>query len=634
MSHVGSRRRGSEPGRESGQVLILFTLMLAVLVGFVSLTIDIGMFLHERQNMQNMVDAAALAGAQNLPDDGAGALAAAQQFATNNDSGFSPAAVDITFRCIVGDRNSDGLPDSSDIPAVCDPGSSPFNCNNGVCVAQCSFTGPSIKCNTIVVGGNKDVPFFFAPVLSVFGGSDCLNDCPTGSIRAAACKGACGGPPTVPLDLIEVIDRTRSMSSTDLTNAKSGANTVLQLYDPDKQHVGLAVLPQSDLTNDCISVTGNDQPGNWVITGLSNDYQNADGSLNSASEIVSNINCLNLAFSFGLQTNLGSPMKAAKEELIATGRPEVKQGIIFMTDGEANIMPVNTTGYLGCGANAAVTSGSGDNNGYQTTPGNACADGGGEAQDINSGTTTRTSCTNTGKDRHVFYNYNIPDPGATTVTGIQVRTDARVDRASGTRRLCVQLSWNGGASWTSAKTTGSLRRTEAAFTLGNSTDNWGHTWTAADLTNGNFRVRVTDVGSSTARDFYLDWVAVSVFTQGEAGSNAKGPCDYAVEQATAAKALNPPVEIFTIGFGIQGSTCGYEQGGSPWAGRYTAEVLAAMATDSLDDLGHCTNSTNMAAENADGDHFLCEARTADLAPIFQQAAETLAGGARLVPLPD
>jgi hypothetical protein len=198
--------------------------------------------------------------------------------------------------------------------------------------------------------------------------------------------------------------------------------------------------------------------------------------------------------------------------------------------------------------------------------------------------------------------------------------------------MCVQLSWNGGASWTSAQTTPNLSTSEQTYTLGSSSDTWGRTWSASDFSNANFRVRVTDVASSTSRTFYLDWAAVRVYTI--SGSSAKGPCDYAVEQATAAKALNPPIEVFTIGFGVAGATCQNELAGSPWAGKDASTVLAAMATDSLDDQGHCATTAAITAENADGDHFLCEARSGDLGPIFAQAAATLAAGARLIPLPD
>ena len=171
--------------------------------------------------------------------------------------------------------------------------------------------------------------------------------------------------------------------------------------------------------------------------------------------------------------------------------------------------PVNT-GLLNPSANAPVTSGSGDNNGYQTNPSNVFANDGLFAVDTNSGTNSNTSCTSNRKDRHIFYNYGLSIPGGATITGIEVRADGLADSTSGSPRFCVQISWDGGVSWTTAKTTSTLTTSEATYLLGGSTDTWGHTWASGDFTNGNFRVRITDVASSTSRDFSLDWLAVQV----------------------------------------------------------------------------------------------------------------------------
>ncbi len=168
------------------------------------------------------------------------------------------------------------------------------------------------------------------------------------------------------------------------------------------------------------------------------------------------------------------------------------------------------TGFLNCTSNAAVTTSSGDNNGFETTPGNACTDGGVSGTDANSGTGTGTSCTAPGKDRHIFYDYGASIPASSTINGIEVRLDARVSSTTSNPFMCVELSWNNGASWTTAKTTATLGTSEATFTLGTPSDTWGRTWSAGDLSNGNFRVRVTDVASSTARTFSLDWVAVKI----------------------------------------------------------------------------------------------------------------------------
>ena len=170
--------------------------------------------------------------------------------------------------------------------------------------------------------------------------------------------------------------------------------------------------------------------------------------------------------------------------------------------------PVVDTGFLGPVASSADTGG--DGNGFQTSASSAHADDAAFAGDTDSGSGTSTSCTSSSKDRHRFRDYGIALPGTASVKGIAVRLDARADSTSGSPKMCAQLSWNGGASWTSAKTTSNLSTSERTYLLGSATDRWGRTWTAANLTNANLVVRVVNIASSTSRDFSLDWVAVKV----------------------------------------------------------------------------------------------------------------------------
>ncbi len=174
--------------------------------------------------------------------------------------------------------------------------------------------------------------------------------------------------------------------------------------------------------------------------------------------------------------------------------------------------PSTSTGYLSPSAQAAQTSSAGDNNGYQTSPTNAFANDGAVATDLNSGTNKNTSCTNTGKDKHLFYDYNFSF-AASAIQGIEVRLDARADANGGAPRLCVEISWNGGVSWTTFKNTSNLTTSEATYILGGAADTWGRTWAAGDFSNTNFRIRVTDVSSNANRDFFLDYIAVNVTYQ-------------------------------------------------------------------------------------------------------------------------
>ncbi|KAF5056625.1 putative Flp pilus-assembly TadE/G-like protein [anaerobic digester metagenome] len=53
---------------EDGQALVLVALMMVVLIGFAAIAVDIGMVTWQKSNLQNAADAAALAGAMDLPN--------------------------------------------------------------------------------------------------------------------------------------------------------------------------------------------------------------------------------------------------------------------------------------------------------------------------------------------------------------------------------------------------------------------------------------------------------------------------------------------------------------------------------------------------------------------------------------
>ena len=172
--------------------------------------------------------------------------------------------------------------------------------------------------------------------------------------------------------------------------------------------------------------------------------------------------------------------------------------------------PATNTGMKGPSANSADTTSAGDNNGYEVTASNAHPNDSFFAVDNNSGSGTNTSCTHTQKDKHRFYNFGFDIPPAAVIQGIEVRLDAKADSTSGAPKMCVQLSWDGGASWTTTKSTPTLTTSNATYILGGPADNWGIAWTLSNVSNANFRVRVIDVSSSASRDFSLDWVAVRV----------------------------------------------------------------------------------------------------------------------------
>ena len=169
-----------------------------------------------------------------------------------------------------------------------------------------------------------------------------------------------------------------------------------------------------------------------------------------------------------------------------------------------------TTGYFFAISSAAGTGG--DRNGYETARASLTAGPNGAfASDVNSGTGSGTSCTSTNRDSEVAA-YTVPSTGS-TILGIQVQLVAKANSTKNAPRICVQLSWDNGVTWTAGKTTSNLRTSGATYTLGSVSDTWGHAWTAGQLSSASFRVRIIDLASSKARTFLLDSVGVNVTYQ-------------------------------------------------------------------------------------------------------------------------
>jgi len=324
---------------ERGQALALFVVFLVLILSALALIINGGMLRHSETEQRKALDAGALAGAASLPLNPTQARADAIKYTLLNHPGLTASRAVVTFRCLVGDRNNDGAPDAADVPAVCNPGTGArWTCANGKCVASCDPFVSGRTCNTVVVGGTVATDYELDEVTGVDGKSITLN--------AAACSGLCGADPAVPLDIGIVLDRTSSMSDADLTNVKNAAQSMLTVFDPTKQRVGLAALGRSLTGSVCAGTSrarGYANPdattGSWVIVpyptsgSLSSDYRLSSGGLNTSSQLVQSIRCLDHS---NVGTNLGDPLSDMANVLMARGRTGVPKGIIFMTDGAAN----------------------------------------------------------------------------------------------------------------------------------------------------------------------------------------------------------------------------------------------------------------------------------------------------------
>ena len=254
---------------DSGQTLPLVAILLVVVFSMAGFALDVGYALEIRRELQASTDAAALAGAKDLPND-AQAIAAAR-----------------TFSAIAGSRN-----ERSNHPVV--------SLVSGYPQTKCltSIGGSCDPVNAIVVKQQTRAPLFFANVV----GWSSL------TMTATATAAAKGGVPK-PLDIMLVLDTTASMNNpcsatvtgvsnpTRLDCALEGARALLTGLWPCGQgisncgistavdQVGLSVFPglkqsssiskESDCSNNMSSadIAAYNASPIYTISPLANDFR-------------------------------------------------------------------------------------------------------------------------------------------------------------------------------------------------------------------------------------------------------------------------------------------------------------------------------------------------------------------------
>jgi hypothetical protein len=398
------------PHSESGQTLPLVIVFMVCILLFAGLVIDLGQAYRTRIQLQASADAASLAGAARFPDA-----------ATASNTAYSYSAKD-------GSKNS--------IPGV--P-------NVGVTVqTKCSKSLPNcVGANTVVVDETASVPTTFLQLIGIK------------SIPIKVHATACSPCNAVPLDVMFVVDRTGSMctdsagndqhpSCPDMANAKSGMMAFLGEMDSSIDRVGLTVLPPAaSMSKKCNTASTSNYDSTtapYTLVGLSSDYKapGPTGAINSSSNLVSTINCLQA----GGGTAYATAIDKARTYLDANARTNAWKVIIFLSDGAANEGP----NYYSSSSP------------YRTQPCHQGITSAGLAKaekflvysigyDLNSGVAGSNICVNsvTGNaevpsitsedameqiaDTGSFYNH----PSATDLSGVFVRISA--DIAAGTSRL-------------------------------------------------------------------------------------------------------------------------------------------------------------------------------------------------------
>jgi Putative Flp pilus-assembly TadE/G-like/von Willebrand factor type A domain len=288
---------------ERGQVFVFLAVTLVVLLGSAALVIDVGRAYLAKRHLQASADAAATAGALELPDQ-----VVAQDY-----------ALDYSGR--EGAKN-----DNDKLPPV-----------STTVTTKCLSLAPCSPVNAVQVEQTTIVPTIFAKVLGI--------DSFTIKAKATACS-PCSSKP---LDIMLVLDRTGSMcqfsdgtndpACTDLNNAKNGLLEFVQYMDPAIHKIGFAVFPPRTSSGSSCSTPSssnyNSTSSVYTIVQLSNNYK-IGNDLNESSSLVTRIRCQQ----GGGTTAYANAIEHAQAELTSSrGRPGVQDVIVFFSDGAANTGP-------------------------------------------------------------------------------------------------------------------------------------------------------------------------------------------------------------------------------------------------------------------------------------------------------
>ncbi|HET6171947.1 MAG TPA: VWA domain-containing protein [Gaiellales bacterium] len=299
---------------ERGQILPLAVIALVALLGVAAFAIDVGYAYYAKRQLQAATDAAALAGAQDLPNVSTAFRTAAEYAGDNTPPNLS--SFDFTYQ------------------AKCT--------NTSVIAAGCN---PSLNPNALVVSGTASTNAWFAKLFGI------------DHFDVSAHASACSPCSSTPVDIVIAIDRTGSMCTpqglggtcTDLDNAKEGVRTMLAMLNPPNAQVGMVAFPpvETTTTDPCAApynaagggYDGYDSPTRGYVTDTISGGYKAAGALNPTSGLYLHTeqgpkaSCIQA----GGNTSYSEALRQARAELAAHGRPNVPDYIIFLTDGEANI---------------------------------------------------------------------------------------------------------------------------------------------------------------------------------------------------------------------------------------------------------------------------------------------------------
>lgn len=112
----------------------------------------------------------------------------------------------------------------------------------------------------------------------------------------------------------------------------------------------------------------------------------------------------------------------------------------------------------------------------------------------------------------IYRNFGFPSVPSGAKIGIQVRLDAKAVGGGGNAYgyLIMNLSWNGGVSWTNKNMEISLKADAPMVSQTLGPGDWGHDWSPLELDDSNFRILITS-DAWQPDTIELDWITVKVY---------------------------------------------------------------------------------------------------------------------------
>ncbi len=130
---------------------------------------------------------------------------------------------------------------------------------------------------------------------------------------------------------------------------------------------------------------------------------------------------------------------------------------------------------------------------------------------------------NTASQAQDYYDFTFAVPADATIVGMVVSIEAKGAGIAGANNLGVELSWDGGTTYTTtAYATGAISTIDATYNLGGVEDTWGRSWSDSEFADATFRLKVNVINVKVEGSISLDHVQVKVFyTEAGEGTNTK-----------------------------------------------------------------------------------------------------------------